>query len=160
MCVGAENRADGRTFDFWDDVIKFAWHDIIEYKFSDQLFKELCQEFDLSYVDALENGALKKEMHRLKSGDVPKDVDVPYVLCCMMHFHRSRQGIESFLAAFYEASRRNEGAWSIMNSIWKDHRKNQSSRCVSSKGENALKVVSFSLISVLSFREMKQWQRE
>ena len=149
LCFVTEIGPNRSTFDFWDDVVKPAWHDIVGRKFTASSFTYLCSQFNLDFRDALRNDTLKIEMHRLKSEVVCPEADAPFVICCMMHFFRSAEGVECFLDALKSASELNAGVWTILLSIWKQHGRNQSLRCVCSKGENIIVTVSlFSFVPV------------
>ena len=105
------------AFDFWDDVIKPAWHDVLQCDITQEMWGELCGALDLSLIDKIEDKPLGIELRNLRSGNVRHD-GTHDVLAMMMTFRRSHSGVEHFMHALRVSSPDNEVVVIMLEKIW------------------------------------------
>ena len=105
------------AFDFWDDVIKPAWHDVVQCTITQEMVDELCGALDLSLIDKIEGKFLAKQLCDLRKGNV-RHGGTHDVLAMMMTFHRSHSGVEHFMRALRVSSPDNEVVVIMLEKIW------------------------------------------
>ena len=105
------------AFDFWDDVIKPAWHDVVQCIITREMWGELCGALDLSLIDKIEGKLLATALRNLRTGNI-RHYGTHHVLAVMMTFHRSRSGVKHFMRALRVSSPDNEVVVYMLEKIW------------------------------------------
>ena len=105
------------AFDFWDDVIKPAWHNVVKCIITHEMWNELCGALDLSLTDKIEDKILATHLLNLGKGNGRHD-GTHHVLAMMMTFHRSHSGVEHFMRALRVSSPDNEVVVIMLEKIW------------------------------------------
>ena len=105
------------AFDFWDDVIKPAWDDVVQCIITQEMWGELCGALDLSLIDKIEHKLLATEMRYLRNGNGIA-YGTHHVLAVMMTFRRSHSGVEHFMRALRVSSPDNEVVVIMLEKIW------------------------------------------
>ena len=105
------------AFDFWDDVIKPAWHDVIQCIITQEMWDELCGALDLSLIDKIEDKLLADDLRILRNGQVSHH-GTHTVLAMMMTYRRSHSGVEHFMCALRVSSPDNEVVVIMLEKIW------------------------------------------
>ena len=105
------------AFDFWDDVIKPAWHNVVQCIITPEMWDELCGALDLSLIDKIDNKHLAYLMRSLRKGNA-RYKGTREVLAMMMTFHRSHSGVEHFMRALRVSSPDNEVVVIMLEKIW------------------------------------------
>ena len=105
------------AFDFWDDVIKLAWHDVVQCIITQEMWDELCGALDLSLIDKIEGTFLPPQLRDLRKGNLIH-YGTHYVLAMMMTFRRSHSGVEHFMRALRVSSPDNEVVVIMLAKIW------------------------------------------
>ena len=103
------------AFDFWDDVIKPAWHDVVQCIITQEMWDELRGALDLSLIDKIEDKFLAIELRYL---DNVGHYSTHGVLAMMMKFRRSHFGVEHFMRALRVSSPDNEVVVIMLEKIW------------------------------------------
>ena len=105
------------AFDFWDDVIKPAWHDVVQCISTQEMWDELRGALDLSLIDKIEDKFLAIQLRNLRKSNVRYE-GTHNVLAMMMTFHRSHSGVEHFMRALRVSSPDNEVVVIMLEKIW------------------------------------------
>ena len=105
------------AFDFWDDVIKPAWHNVVQCIITDEMFDELRGALDVSLIDKIDNKFLANVFSNLRKGNLRYE-GTHNVLAMMMTFHRSHSGVEHFMRALRVSSPDNEVVVIMLEKIW------------------------------------------
>ena len=105
------------AFDFWDDVIKPAWHDVVQCIITREMWGELCGALDLSLIDKIEGKLLANELRNFRMDNVIY-YGTHQVLAMMMTFRRSHSGVEHFMRALRVSSPDNEVVVIMLAKIW------------------------------------------
>ena len=126
------------AFDFWDDVLKPAWFDVVQCKFSAELHRELCGEFDISLLDSIEKKTMREHFRALKNGNVAYKSSVSSTISNMMQYRRSRPGVEHFIRSLKLASSHNQHVTAILDNIWQQHKDKHPAKEAQSIGENGM----------------------
>ena len=105
------------AFDFWDDVIKPAWHDVVQCIITREMLVELCAALDLSLIHKIEGKGLAAQLRTLRKGNVVHN-GTHEVLAMMMTFRRSHSGVEHFMRALRVSSPDNEVVVYMLEKIW------------------------------------------
>ena len=105
------------AFDFWDDVIKPAWHDVVQCFITQEMCDELRGALDFSLIDKIEDKLLANQLRNLRKGNV-RHYGTHHVLAVMMTFHRSCSGVEHFMRALRVSSPDNEVVVIMLDKIW------------------------------------------
>ena len=105
------------AFDFWDDVIKPAWHNVVQCIITHEMLDELCAALDLSLIDKIEGKLLATQLLSLRKGNI-RCKGTHSVLTMMMTFRRSHSGVEHFMRALRVSSPDNEVVVIMLEKIW------------------------------------------
>ena len=105
------------AFDFWDDVIKPAWHDVVQCIITQEMWGELRGALDLSLIDKIEDKLLANDLRYLRKGKV-SHYGTHGVLAVMMTCRRSHSGVEHFMRALRVSSPDNGVAVYMLEKIW------------------------------------------
>ena len=105
------------AFDFWDDVIKPAWHDVVQCIITDEMWDELCRALDLSLIDKIKGKFLADQLRGFRKGNVRYN-GTHLVLAMMMTCRRSHSGVEHFMRALRVSSPDNEVVVIMLDKIW------------------------------------------
>ena len=105
------------AFDFWDDVIKPAWHDVVQCIITQEMLDELRSALDSSLIDKIEGKFLAAQLRELRMDNVIH-YGTHEVLAMMMTFRRSHSGVEHFMRALRVSSPDNEFVVGMLEKIW------------------------------------------
>ena len=107
------------ALDFWDDVVRPAWYDVVQCSMIREVCGELGSECDSSSLDDRDYYCLAKAMRPLSPGTGSTDVlETHAVLAMMMVFCRSHSGVEHFIRSLRTSSPHNELVVTILEKIW------------------------------------------
>ena len=105
------------AFDFWDDVIKPAWHDVVQCIITQEMWDELRGALDLSLIDKIEDKILAIQLRNFRMDNIGHS-GTHQVLAMMMTFRRSHSGVEHFMRALRVSSPDNEVVVIMLEKIW------------------------------------------
>ena len=111
------------AFDFWDDVIKPAWYDVVQCNISDEMFNELRLSLDSSLADKIEGKFVAEDLHNLCQSEHIElnslnSFGTHYAVAIMMTYCRSHSGVERFIQALRVSSPQNEVVVIMLENIW------------------------------------------
>ena len=109
------------AFDFWDDVIKPAWYDVVQCNITDEMFNKLRYSLDSSLADKIEDKFVARDLLYLcqsEESEVFTNVGKHDTLAMMMTFCRSHAGVERFIQALRVSSSQNEIVVILLENIW------------------------------------------
>ena len=108
------------AFDFWDDVIKPAWYDVVQCNISDEMFDKLRYSLDSSFADKIEGKFVARDLLYLCQSEerVLTSFGIHSALAMMMTFCRSHSGVERFIQALRVSSPQNEVVVIMLENIW------------------------------------------
>ena len=104
------------AFDFWDDVIKPAWHDV-QCIITHEMCDELRGALDFSLIDKIEGKFFAAQLRELRKGNI-RHYGTYELFAIMMTFHRSHSGVEHFMRALRVSSPDNEVVVIMLEKIW------------------------------------------
>ena len=105
------------AFDFWDDVIKPAWHNVVQCIITQEMSSELCGALDFSLIDKIKGTHLVSQLRNFRKGNIT-NYETHDVLAMMMTIRRSHSGVEHFMRALRVSSPDNEVVVIMLEKIW------------------------------------------
>ena len=132
------------AFDFWDDVIKPAWYDVVQCIITPEMLSELCGALDISLIGEIKDKNTALQMRSYKYGNV-KHYGTHEVLAVMMMFRRSRSGVEHFPRALRVSSPHNEFVAMMLEKIWQQMKSKHPVREIQEHGKKNVIVIQYTI---------------
>ena len=130
------------AFDFWDDVIKPAWYDVLQCIITPEMYSELCGALNVSLIGGIKDKYTASYMRSFSHGNV-KHYGTHNVLALMMTFRRSHSGVEHFLRALRVSSPHNEFVVMMLEKIWQQMKSKHPVREIQEHGKKNVIAIQY-----------------